>query len=286
MFSYCSDPSSLEGVRWFACYLTTGKHFAFYQSFFVVVALIVLAGPLALAVGFMAAFAKRSRVIPIRWLALAYTSTVRGVPALVFFLFVPIALDQGLEFLRHVVKCPQVTEPVWNGNEFNVCTEAKLPLGVADPWIHQLYNFFLALMAFAIVFGAFAALIIEGALQAIPKGQIEAATAVGMTKRQIMRRIQLPQMWIYALPGLSNLWQVLVKSSPLLFLLGIQDIVYWARELGGSKTSAYDYPHPDWRFWYFTGVLIFYLLLTWVSEVGFGRLMKRLSRGQDIGINA
>jgi polar amino acid transport system permease protein len=90
----------------------------------------------------------------------------------------------------------------------------------------------------------------------------------------------LPQTWIYALPGLSNLWMILVKASPLLFLLGIQDIVYWARELGGSKIGFYTYPHPDWRLWYFLVVLVFYLLLTAVSERGFNRLMDRMSIGQ------
>ncbi len=87
-------------------------------------------------------------------------------------------------------------------------------------------------------------------------------------------------MWVYALPGLSNLWMILVKATPLLFLLGIEDIVYWARELGGSKTQAFTYPHPDWRLWYFLGLLIFYLLLTRLSEVALARLTRRLSHGQ------
>jgi polar amino acid transport system permease protein len=73
---------------------------------------------------------------------------------------------------------------------------------------------------------------------------------------------------------------ILIKATPLLFLLGIQDIVYWARELGGSKTSFYSYPHPDWRLWYFLVVLVFYLALTWMSEVGFARLMERMNIGQ------
>jgi polar amino acid transport system permease protein len=87
-------------------------------------------------------------------------------------------------------------------------------------------------------------------------------------------------MWIFALPGLSNLWMILVKATPLLFLLGIQDIVYWARELGGAKTSFYTYPHPDWRVWYFLVVLVFYLAVTAVSERAFTWLMDRMSLGQ------
>ena len=87
-------------------------------------------------------------------------------------------------------------------------------------------------------------------------------------------------MWVYALPGLSNLWMILVKATPLLFLLGVEDIVYWAKDLGGSKTSTHSYPHGDWRLWYFLGLLIFYLVLTWLSEKFFNRLMSRFSHGQ------
>jgi len=65
-----------------------------------------------------------------------------------------------------------------------------------------------------------------------------------------------------------------------LFLLGLQDIVYWARELGSSKTGIYAYPHPDWRLYYFAFLLIFYLGLTAVSEAAYKRLMARLSHGQ------
>ncbi len=96
----------------------------------------------------------------------------------------------------------------------------------------------------------------------------------------MFRRILVPQMWVYALPGLSNLWMILIKATPLLFLLGVQDIVYWARELGGTKTSAYAYPHPDWRLYYFLGLLVFYLCMTKVSEIVLGRLTRRLTQGQ------
>ena len=90
----------------------------------------------------------------------------------------------------------------------------------------------------------------------------------------------LPQMWIYALPGLSNLWMILIKVTPLLFLLGVEDIVYWARELGSAKTSAFSFPHPDWRLWYFLMLLLFYLGLTKISEIVFARLMARYNMGQ------
>ena len=62
---------------------------------------------------------------------------------------------------------------------------------------------------------------------------------------------------------------------------GVEDIVYWARELGGTKTPQFtDYPHPDWRMWYFLFLLVFYLAFTRVSEVVLERIMSRLTRGQ------
>ena len=281
MMSYCEDPSKLEGLWWLSCYLTTNTHFSFYWSFVTVFILLLITAPLAMVFGFGGALAKRSSLAPLRWFGKIYTNIVRGVPDIVFFLFVPIAMDQGLEYIRHRTLCPEVTDPVYQGNDFVVCAAAKLPLSTADAWVHSTYGFLLAVVAFAIVFGAFAANVIDGALNAVPKSQLETAESYGMTKRQTFRRIHLPQMWSFALPGLSNLWMILIKATPLLFLLGVEDIVYWAGTLGSTKTAAfYEYPHPDWRLWYFSFLLVFYLFLTWISEKVLGTLTAKFSRGQ------
>lgn len=279
MFATCSDPSALNGPAWLACYLTSGKHLLFYGSFGTVLLLLAVTAPLALLFGFGGAVASRSRIPPLRWFGRIYTAMVRGVPDIIFFLFVPIALDQSFEWLRSRVYCdPSV--PVRQGNEFVVCQAAKLPLSTAAPWVHQSYGFALAVIAFAIVFGAFAANVLSGAMNAVPRAQLETAEAYGMSERQVTRRVLIPQMWTYALPGLSNLWMVLIKATPLLFLLGIEDIVYWARDLGATKPANFAYPHPDWRVWYFLGLLVFYLLMTWVSQRLIDRVARRLSRGQ------
>ncbi len=280
MFTSCADPGSLEGLAWLVCYLTTGKHMAFYGSFGTVLLLIALAAPSALAFGFAGAMAARSHIAPLRWLGMAYTGMVRGIPDIVFFLFFVIALDQGVEWLNHQIRCPDWPAEVRQGTQFLVCPAAKVPLSSTAQFWHQAYGFGLAVVTFALVFGAFAANVLYGAMRAVPHGQLETAEAYGMTRRQTFWRILVPQMWVYALPGLSNLWLILVKATPLLFLLGVQDIVYWARELGGSKTSAYAYPHPDWRLWYFLGLLVFYLCFTRVSEIVLDRLSQRLSLGQ------
>ena len=239
MFDACADPSSLEGTIWLMCYLTTAKHFAFYGSFIVVLVLLFCAAPLSLLFGFVATSGVRSSIWPVRLIAKGYINMVRGVPDVVFFLFVPLALDQLFEFIRHK-----------------------------------------ALIAFAIVFGAFAGNVLSGAMKAVPRAQTETAAAYGFSKKQVFWRILVPQMWVYAIPGLSNLWMILIKATPLLFLLGVEDIVYWARELGGSKTSLYAYPHPDWRVYYFAGLLIFYLVMTWVSGKVLAKLQLKLSHGQ------
>ncbi len=280
MFDFCADPSALDGARWLACYLTNGTHLLFYSSFGTVLLLLAITAPAALAFGLGGALAARSSFAPLRWLGHGYTAIVRGVPDVVFFLFFVIALDQGFEWLRHQALCPDWTEAVRQGANFLVCPEAKLPPNAAPQAVHEAYGFGLAVLTFAIVFGAFAANVLTGAMRAVPAAQIETAAAYGMTRRQATRRILLPQMWLYALPGLSNLWMILCKATPLLFLLGVEDVVYWARELGASKTSTFSYPHPDWRLWYFLGLLAFYLALTKVSEVALSRLAARLARGQ------
>ncbi len=252
----------------------------FYSSFGTVLLLLAITAPVALLFGFGGATATRSHIAPIRWFGKIYTAVVRGIPDIAFFMFFVIALDQFFETIRHKVKCPDWDAPIRQGADFVVCTQAKLPLSTASQFAHEAYGFSLAVLTFAIVFGAFAANVIQGAMQAVPQPQLETAAAYGMNRRQTFWRVLVPQMWIYALPGLSNLWMILIKATPLLFLLGIKDIIYWAGELGGLKTNVFSYPHGDWRLWYFLGLLFFYLGLTRVSEVVLERLTRRLSHGQ------
>ena len=189
MFASCADPSSLEGLSWLLCYLTSGKHILFYISIGTVLLLLAITAPVALAFGFGGAMAARSHFLPLRWFGKAYTSMVRGIPDIIFFLFVPIALDQLFEFIRLKIKCPDWDQPVWQGSDFVVCPAAKLPLSTSPQWVHETYGFFMAVLAFAIVFGAFAANVIYGAMNAVPRAQMETAEAYGMSHRQAFRRI-------------------------------------------------------------------------------------------------
>jgi len=280
MFSYCADPSTLDSGRWMLCYLTSGKHLLFFWSFGTVLLLLAVTAPVALAFGFGGAMAARSHNPALRVFGKTYTAMVRGIPDIIFFMFFVIALDQALEWGLHQIRCPDWVEPIRNGLEFKVCPAAKVPPNSAPQIWHEVYGFALAVVTFAIVFGAFAANVLYGAMNAVPRAQLETAEAYGMSHRQVFRRVLVPQMWVYALPGLSNLWLILIKATPLLFLLGVKDIVYWAQELGSSKTDTFAYPHGDWRLWYFLALLVFYLAFTRVSEIVLARLSRRLSRGQ------
>ena len=281
MFSFCTEPQTLAAFQWFACYFTSGVHMNLYVSFGTVLLLLAITAPVSLAFGFAGAMASRSSFLPLSLLGKAYTSMVRGVPDIVFFLFFVIALDQALEWTKHQIVCPDWTQPIRQGANFLVCPDAKIPRGNSPQAIHEIYNFGIAIFTFSIVFGAFAANVLFGAMRAVPRAQMETAEAYGMTTRQAFWRILVPQMWIYALPGLSNLWMILIKATPLLFLLGVEDIVYWARELGASKSAQFfSYPHGDWRLWYFLGLLVFYLLFTRISEIALARITRRLSHGQ------
>lgn len=283
MFDFCADPAILDRLAWFACYLTNGAHLLFYQSFLTVFLLLALTAPLALAFGFLAASAARGPARLPAALGQGYIAMVRGVPDIIFFLFFALVLDQAIEYARHIALCPDWGQDVRQGANFIVCDAARTPPSNAPQWVHEAYNFGIAIFTYALVFGAFCGNVILGAMRAVPQPQMETATAFGMSARQSFWRVLVPQMWLYAIPGLSNVWMILIKATPLLFLLGIQDIVYWARELGGSRTQVFQYPHPDWRLWYFLGLLIFYLALTKISETVIGRITTRLARGQIAG---
>lgn len=253
----------------------------FYQSFVTVLILLAITAPCALVFGFGGAILARGRLLPVRFLGKIYIAAVRGVPDIAFFLFFVIALDQGFEWLRHQAFCPDWPDNIRQGSDFVVCAAAKLPLSTSPQYMHEIYGFFTAILTFSIVFGAFAANVLYGAMRAVPKEQIETAHAYGMTLRQVFWRITVPQMWVYALPGLSNLWMVLIKATPLLFLLGVEDIVYWARELGATKQARFSaYPHGDWRMYYFLFLLAFYLTFTKLSEFVLEKIMTRLTHGQ------
>jgi polar amino acid transport system permease protein len=114
----------------------------------------------------------------------------------------------------------------------------------------------------------------------VPRGQLEAARAFGLSRMQVLWRIHIRQMWIYALPGLSNAWMLLIKSTSLLSLLQIVDMVSRASALGAPNFSrAAGLVHGDWRWAYYLVLLVFYIALTFVSEKVFAALIRWAGKG-------
>jgi polar amino acid transport system permease protein/octopine/nopaline transport system permease protein/arginine/ornithine transport system permease protein len=75
------------------------------------------------------------------------------------------------------------------------------------------------------IYGAFATEVLRGAFQAIPKGQAEAARAIGMSRLQVFKRILLPQAMRFALPGLGNVWMVLIKATALISIIQLDELM-------------------------------------------------------------
>lgn len=263
----------MDDLAFWVSYLTNGRHLNWYISFQYTLYAAVLGGTFALLFGLGGAALRNSSNGLLRLVGAGYINMVRGIPDVLFFLFFPLAFEQLVEMFLARGVCPpgEVTPGVWPP-----CPAANWYLGT---WEYLL----LASVSLGIVYGAFTANVISGALNAVPRGQLEAARAFGMTRSQVLWRIHIRQMWIYALPGLSNCWLLLIKATALLSLLQITDIVRGANLLGSPNFSrSAGMIHGDWRWAYYLALLVFYILVTWLSEKGFAALTRWASRGMPV----
>ena len=253
-------------------YLTNGKHLAWYASFRFTILAAIFGALFALIFGLGGAALRRSRFAPLRILGAVYANVVRGVPDVLFFLFFPLAFEQAVEWVLAKNNCPA---------DASALGAASWPPCPAANWFLSTPEYLaLACVSLGIVYGAFASNVIHGAMNAVPNGQLEAARAYGMSDAQVLWRVHIRQMWIYALPGLSNVWMLLVKATSLLSLLQIADIVLWADRLGAPNfLSRVGLVHPDWRWRYYLVLFIFYIIVTFLSERVFAWLRRRAGHG-------
>ena len=269
LINFVSLHVSEEAGNWFK-YFTNGKHLAWYASVRFTLMAAVFGALLAVLFGLLGAAARRSGFAPFRWLGLAYTTMVRGIPDVLFFLFFPLAFEQLVEFVlsRRLCTAEELAGAAWP------------PCEAAQWYLSTTEYFIMACVSLGIVYGAFAANVVHGAMNSVPKGQLESARAFGFTERQVFWNFQVRQMWVYALPGLSNVWMLLLKATSFLSLLQIADIVQWADRLGAPNYFARaGLVHPDWRWKYYFVLFLFYILLTVISERIFEWLQRRASRG-------
>jgi histidine transport system permease protein len=125
------------------------------------------------------------------------------------------------------------------------------------------------------IYGAYFTETFRGAVLAVPKGQLEAGIAFGLTRWQIFRRILFPQMMRFALPGISNNWQVILKATALVSIIGLHEVVKAAQDAIAGTSSKGGYR----SFLFLIATAVIYLILTTASHLLFVILEKRYSIG-------
>ena len=199
----------------------------------------------ATILGLLGASAKLSGKRPLVWLATLYTSIVRGIPELVMMLLIFYGGAIGLNTLLEKMGSDQSVD-------LNPFVAGSLTIGF--------------------IYGAYMTETFRGAILAIPKGQMEAAWAFGMSPLKTFVRITLPQMVRYALPGFTNNWLVLIKATALVSLIGLQDMTSLAKQASAAARQPF-------IFFLFTAAL--YLIYTSASLWALRRLNARYSLGTE-----
>ena len=195
-----------------------------------------------LMIGTAGAFGKLYGGPVVRDLMEVYTTLVRAIPELVLILILYFA---GTDLINRLL----------------------MALGYAPIDINGLVA---GIWVLAFVQGAYATAVIRGAILAIPHGQIEAGRAFGMSPGLLLRRITLPAMLPFAIPGLANLWLIATKDTALLAIVGFNELTQQTRTAAGS-TRAY--------FTFFMAAGVLYLTLTLFSNVIIGRIERWSRRG-------
>ena len=201
-------------------------------------------------------------------IAVIYTSLVRGVPDLVLMMLIFFGLQVGLnnfsEWLYEIHEQYQI-------NAFYLAQGWTALAQFYDDGLYiNIDEFNAGVLTIGFIFGACMAETFRGALLAIDKGQLEAATAYGMTPWQIFRRVMFPQMMRFALPGIGNNWLVLVKTTALVSIIGLADMVKLAKDAAMTTFEP---------FLFFIPVALVYLAITTVSEIVLKYLQHYYNKG-------
>ncbi|MFO7649187.1 MULTISPECIES: ABC transporter permease [Halomonas] len=213
----------------------------------VTIQLAVLSLALAIVLGLLTASAKMSRSWLLHRVATLYTTLIRGVPDLVLMMLLFFGGQMAL----------------------NLVTDALYDRFGVD-WYVNLNAFAAGVLTIGFIFGAYMGETFRGAFMAVDHGQIEAGKAYGMSPWLVFRRIRFPLMMRHALPGLSNNWMVLLKTTALVSVIGLSDMVRIAAEASRATHEPFTFLIP---------VALIYLLIASVSEWIFLRLQKRYSVG-------
>ena len=195
------------------------------------------------AFGALIAWAKLSKSLAANMVGDAYTTLFRGVPELLIIYLFYFGGSSVVSGIAH---------------------------GFGLNGFHDVPPFVAGALAVGLISGADQGEVYRGAYLAIARGEVEAAIAVGMSRGLMFRRILVPQVLRFALPGLGNTWQLTLKDSALVSVTGLVDLMRESAMAAGST-------HRYMTFYVAAGAL--YLLLTSVSGVLFNLAEARATRG-------
>lgn len=212
------------------------------QGMLLTIELALLSLVLALALGLLGATAKLSDNRAARLVAGLYTTLIRGVPDIVLMFIIFFGGQLAVNAIGD-----------------------SLGLGYIE-----VSEFTAGVVTIGFIFGAYMAETFRGAILAVPRGEIEAGHAYGMTSLQVFRRITFPACVRHALPGFGNNWLVLAKTTALVSVIGLEDMVFRAAQAGGSSRQP---------FTFYCLVAVLYLIITAVSDVGLRKLDRHYSAG-------
>ena len=198
----------------------------------------------AVTLGICGALAKVSDAVVLRGIAKLYTTVIRGIPDLVLMLLVYFG---GQVFVNQLAPA----------------------LGY-DEYI-DVNPFIAGVLTIGFIFGAYMTETFRGAILAVNKGQLEAGHAYGMSGWQVFHRILMPQMVRHAIPGFGNNWLVLVKTTALVSIIGLDDMVRKAALAAGATRKP---------FTFYVVVAVNYLLITTVSVW----LLRYLEEKYSVGV--
>lgn len=208
----------------------------------------VLSLLLAMLLGMLGALAKMA---PYRWaraIATLYTTIIRGIPDLVLMMLIffggQILLNNGLSWFNEFI------------NQWLTARDPNHEWVAYLPDYVDISPFVAGVLTIGFIFGAYMAETFRGAILAVDKGELEAAKAYGMSAAMSFRRILLPQMIRHAIPGFGNNWLVLLKTTALVSIIGLEDMVRISSLAAGSTKMP---------FTFYMAVAIIFLFFTSVS---------------------
>ncbi|MFT5591688.1 MAG: arginine/ornithine transport system permease protein [Oceanicoccus sp.] len=220
-----------------------------FSGAIVTIKLAIFSVAIAFVLGLLGAVAKQSNNRTARIIATLYTTIIRGVPDLVLMMLIffggQIAFNTFTEWLYYA-------------------SDEKIDIFI------NINEFVAGVITIGFIFGAYMTETFRGAFIAVDHGQVEAGKAYGMSNLQVFKRIMFPQMMRHALPGIGNNWQVLLKTTALVSVIGLADMVRLATEAAKSTGEPFLFLIPV------AGV---YLALTAITEWGFAILKKRYNAG-------